>query len=204
MKGCFSLIIKTVIAVLVFFGLLHLGIIDKIKDKIDEYKNPSQEVMLDKTKDVIDLSQIDDEYEIDKNLKLLQNRMIVADHNATGQKMIMIEPKQEAILTKEDIKNDNIKEKINNLKEKYKYKLIKFDKLEVTKHGNFNGINQDIPYVKIEASVSNFPMKDIEGILGVAELKNGKNLIVISVNEKGKYSQIITQAFYEKVKDANL
>ena len=43
-------------------------------------------------------------------------------------------------------------------------------------------------------------MKDVEGILGVAELENGKNLIIISVNEKGKYSQIIADAFYKQVK----
>ena len=38
MKGCLSFIIKTVIAVLVFFGLLHLGVIDFIKDKISKEK----------------------------------------------------------------------------------------------------------------------------------------------------------------------
>ena len=78
MKGCLSFIIKTIIAVLVFFGLLHLGVIDFIKDKIDEHKNVSQEEMVEKTKDIIDLSQIDDEYSIDKNLKILKNRMIIA------------------------------------------------------------------------------------------------------------------------------
>ncbi|MBQ8886318.1 MAG: hypothetical protein IJY61_01275 [Candidatus Gastranaerophilales bacterium] len=48
--------------------------------------------------------------------------------------------------------------------------------------------------------VSNLPIKDVEGIVGVAELEGGKNLIIISVNEKGKYSQIITDGFYNKVK----
>ena len=42
MKGCLSFIIKTVIAVLVFFGLLHLGVIDFIKDKIQEYKSETK------------------------------------------------------------------------------------------------------------------------------------------------------------------
>ena len=202
MKGCLSAIIKTIIAILVFFGLLHLGVIDFIKDKIQEYMNESskQEKMIEKTKDVIDLSQIDDEYTIDKNLKILQNRMIVAEHNATSQKMIMIEPKNENILTKEDIESEKIQEKINNLVDKYKYKLVKFDKIEVTKQGDFEGINQKIPYVKVQAQISNLPIKDIEGIVGVAELENGKNLIVISVNDKGKYSQIIADAFYKKVK----
>ena len=201
MKGCLSLIIKTVIAVLVFFGLLHLGVIDFIKDKINESKSPSQEQMLEKTKDIIDLSDIDDEYTIDKNLKLLKNRMIIADHNASGQKMIMIEPAKEDILTKADITSDNLQSKIENAINKYKYKPVKFDKIEVSKKGTLKGINQDIPYAKVSAEIANLPIKDMEGIVGVAQLKNGKNLIVISVNEKGKYSQIIANTFYEQVKE---
>ncbi len=202
MKGCLGLIIKTIIAVLVFFGLVHIGAVDFLKEKIAEYKGntSSQEQMVDKTKDVVDLSEIEDEYTIDKNLKLLKNRMIIAEHNATGQKMIMVEPKDGSILTKEDIESDEIQEKIDNIVNKYKYKVVKFDKVEITKHGSFEGLNQTIPYVKVEAEISNLPVKDMEGIVGVAELKNGKNLIVISVQEKGKYSQIITDAFYKKVK----
>lgn len=201
MKGCFTFIIKTIIAVLVFFGLLHLGVIDFIKDKIQEYRDvPSQEKMVENAKDIIDLSGIDDEYAIDKNLKILQNRMIVAEHNASGQKMIMIEPKNENILTKDDINSENIQKKIEDTLSKYKYQLVKFDEIKVTKKGEMSGIGQEIPYVKVSAQISNLPMKDMEGILGVASLENGKNLIVISVNEKGKYSQIIADAFYKQVK----
>lgn len=202
MKGCLSFIIKTIIAVLVFFGLLHLGVIDFIKDKIQEYKDaPSQEKMIENAKDVIDLSQIDyEEYAIDKNLKILKNRMIVAEHSASGQKMIMIEPKNENILTKEDINSKNIEQKIEDTLSKYKYQLVKFDDITVSKKGEMSGLGQKIPYVKVSAQISNLPMKDMEGILGVAELENGKNLIIISVNEKGKYSQIISDAFYKQVK----
>lgn len=202
MKGCLSFIIKTVIAVLVFFGLLHLGVIDFIKDKIDEYRNESssQEKMIEETKDVIDLSAIDDEYTIDKNLKILKHRMIVAEHNSTGQKMIMIEPKNENILTKEDVESDVIQEKIEKALQKYKYQPVKFEEIKVTKKGEMQGVGQKVPYAKVSASISNLPMKDVEGIVGVAELENGKNLIVISVNEKGKYSQIIANEFYKQVK----
>lgn len=201
MKGCLSLIIKTIIAVLVFFGLVHLGVIDYIREKMEQRTTVSQEQMVDKTKDVIDLSQIDDEYSIDKNLKILKNRMIVAEHNATGQKMIIIEPKDEDILTKEDIKNEDLQKKLEDTVKKYKYQLVKFDKIEVIKQGEFEGIEQKIPYAKVNIEISNLPVKDMEGIVGVAELENGKNLIIISVNEKSKYSQIITEAFYKKVKN---
>ena len=201
MKGCLSFIIKIIIAVLVFFGLQHIGAIDFIKSKINDYQNKTQEEIVDKTKDVVDLSEIDEEYTINKNLKILKNRMIIAQHNATDQKMIMIEPKDETILTKEDINSEKLQEKIDGIINKYKYQVVKFDKIEVNKQGEMEGLDQKIPYAKVKAEISNLSVKDIEGIVGVAELENGKNLIVISVNEKGKYSQIITDAFYKKVKN---
>ena len=204
MKCCLSFIIKTIIAVLVFFGLLHLGVIDFIKEKIEEYRGNEevrQEKMVDKTKDIVDLSEIEEEYSIEKNLKLLGNRMVIADHKATNQKMIMLEPKNENILTKEDVKSDAIQQKIENALQKYKHQPIKFEEIKVIKKGEMQGFGQKVPYAKVGASVSNIPMmKDVEGIVGVAELENGKNLIVISVNEKGKYSQIIADGFYSKVK----
>lgn len=202
MKGCLSFIIKTIIAVLVFFGLKYIGIIDFIQEKIDEHRGISQEQITEKVKDIVDLSEIDEEYTIDKNLKIFKNRIIIAQHNSTGQKMLMLEPKNGVMLTKEDIKSDNIQAKIDKLIEKYKNKVVKFEKITVTKQDNFMGIGQTIPYVKIKAQVSNLPIKDVEGIIGVAELENNKNLIIVSFNERNKYSQIITEAFFRKVKNA--
>lgn len=200
MKGCFTFIIRLLLIVLVFFGLVHLGVIDFIKDKMEERSSSSQEKLVNDAKDIVDLSGIDDEYSVSKNFKLLKNRMIVAEHNATSQKMIMIEPAKEDILTKDDIRDDKVQDKIENALQKYKYKPIKFNKIQVVKHGDFEGLGQKIPYVRINVEIANLPVKDMEGIAGVAKLKNDKNLIVISVNEKGKYSQIITDAFFKKVK----
>ena len=203
MKGCLSFIIKTIIAVLVFFGLVHIGAIDWLKEKYQEWQNKEperQEKMVDKTKDVVDLSEIEEEYSINKNLNWLGNRLVVAEHGATNQKMIILEPKKEDLLTKEDITSEKIEEKINTLVDKYKFKLVQFEKIEVKKAGEMNTLNQKVPYVKVVGIVSNLPIKDVEGIVGVAELENGKNLIIMSVNEKNKYSQIITDGFYSKVK----
>lgn len=199
MKGCLGLIIKIIIVVLVFFGLVHLGIIDFIKNKISQKTNVSQEQLIEKTKDIVDLSQIDDEYSITTDFKFLKTRMIIANHNATEQKMIMIEPNKENFLTKEDITSDKVQLKIETFLKKYKNKPIKFEKVEIVKKGDFWGFGQKIPYAKFNVETDNIAIKDMEGIIGVAELKDGKNLIVISANEKGKYSQIIADAFYKKV-----
>ncbi len=200
MKGCLSLIIKIIIAVLVFFGLKYIGAIDFIKEKIDNYQNPSQEKILEKTKDIADLSQIGEEYVVEKNLNILKNRMIIAEHNASGQKMIIIEPRDEDIITKGDITSNNFEAKLKQILNKKQYKIIRFENLIVSKSSKMHGFNQEIPYVKVTGEITNLPFKSVEGIVGCAYSDNGKSLILISLNEKGKYSQIITDAFFNKVK----
>ena len=61
-------------------------------------------------------------------------------------------------------------------------------------------MGQTIPYVKYKADVTNLPMKHIEGIIGVAEDKEQHSKILLSAAEGGKYSQIITEQFFSKVK----
>lgn len=197
MKGCLSLVIKLVILVLVFFGLLHLGVIDWAMEKINN--KTSQEAMIDKTKDVIDFSDIDEEYTIQKNLNLVKSRMIFAEHKATGQRFIMIQPKKDSILTKEDIEADDLQDKINQALSE-KQQIIKIDDINITQKGEMEGIDQTIPYAKAELKISGLPIKDQQGIIAVATTKAGKDLLIIAVNEKGKYSQIITESFFSKVK----
>ena len=57
MKGCLSFIFKIIVAVLIFFGLVHIGAVDFLKDKINEYMNPPQEKIIEKAKDFADRSE---------------------------------------------------------------------------------------------------------------------------------------------------
>ncbi|MBQ3641704.1 hypothetical protein II906_07270 [bacterium] len=194
MKGCFGLFLKGIIVVLVFFGLMYLGVIDWVKEKIDN--NNSPEAMIEKTKDVVDFSNIDEEYTIKKNVNLIKKRFILAEHGATGQKFIMIQSKDNNILSKEDISSDNLQDKIT---QSLPEKILKIEDITITKRGEMQGMNQTIPYAKAELNISGLPLKDQEGIIGVAETKSGENLLIIAVNNKGKYSQIITDSFFSKV-----
>lgn len=196
MKGCLSLGFKILIVVLVFFGLAHLGVVDFVKDKID--KTPGTN--LSGAKEFVDLSNIDEEYKINKNLSFFKSKVITAEHKATGQKMIMIESAKDNMLTKDDVKGDGLKEKIDDIINKSQNKFVKIEKPEIIKKGEFYGIGQQIPYARFKAGVQNLPFNEIEGIIGVATLQDGKNITVISYNQKDKYSQIITDAFYSSVK----
>jgi len=200
MKGCLSLIIKIIIAVLVFFGLKYLGVIDFIQEKTGAGINSALENRSGLLKQALDLSGISSEYTIEKNIKILKTGVISVQHNASGQRIIIIEPNNEDTLSKQDIIEGGIKEKLSDFSEKYTKNLLQFKNIQTLEQGQFQGAGQDIPFVKIEAEISNLPLKDIEGIIGVLELKGGKNLIIISFNEKNKYSQIITDAFFKDVK----
>lgn len=200
MKGCLSITAKAAAAVLIFFGLKYLGIVDFIQDKLKERNSAPQEQQIEKAKDIVDLSDIDEEYTIDKNFRFLKNKIILIQHNASGQKTALFEPKNSSIVTKKDLEGGNLQEKIDNFAAKYQNKLIKFDKIKIQKQGNFKGLEQTIPYVKASCEITNLPVKDIEGILAAAELSENRNIIIISFNEKNKYSQIITEALISKIK----
>ena len=59
---------------------------------------------------------------------------------------------------------------------------------------------KEIPYVKFEARVKKLPIGDIGGIVSVANTKNGETRLLISANEKNKYSQLISDEFFRKIK----
>ena len=200
MKGCLSFIIKTAAVILIIFGLKYLGIIDFVKDKIQERSSAPQAEKIEKAKDIVDLSEIGDEYIVDKNFKILKTKVLLVQHSASGQKIAIFEPKEGKMFTKEDLKSPDVQQKIDEFLKKNKNKLLQAENVEVVKQGNFEGLNQTIPYVRIRAELSGLPLKDIEGIASAAELNNGKKLIIIAFAEKGKYSQIITEAFAEKIK----
>ena len=89
---------------------------------------------------------------------------------------------------------------MQNAVKKFKYQAISVDDLKVTKHGTFSSYGQEIPYVKFEAKIKKLPVGDIGGIVSVAETSNGESRILISANEKNKYSQLISDEFFKKIK----
>ena len=52
---------------------------------------------------------------------------------------------------------------------------------------------QKIPYVKFTAKVKKLPIGEISGIISVVKDEKGNDKILVSANEKNKYSQLITK-----------
>lgn len=208
--GCLKFAIKVIIVVLAIIGFKFLGGFDFIKN-LHLFEKPTQEVLLEKSKDIADFSSIPDEYELDKTANLLGYKAVIAEHKASGQKLAVVNPKDKVLLTKKDFSDGSVKTKITDLNKKLSYNYIRLEDVKLTKQGKFKTMGQTVPYIKFEADVKNLPIKRIEGIVGVAEIKlkdeNGKEIkdktetkILLAASESGKYSQILTEQFFKKVK----
>lgn len=200
--GCLKSIIKIIILILAAIGFKTIGGIDFIDRYIDLdniFKKPSQEKMQEKAAKIADLSDINQEYSIKKNINILGVKAILTEHNATGQKFIIANDPNQKLLKKEDFQSQEIDEKIKGLAEKIQYQFIRLEDVKITQRGNIYVFEQSVPYVRFSADAVNLPISDIQGIIGATQV-NGITKIIISLNEGKKYSQIISQEFFKDVK----
>ena len=125
---------------------------------------------------------------------------VLAEHKASGQKMIVVDDSKKPLLTQNDIQSGNVEQKLKSTLGKVKYQSIGLEEFEITKHGTLYTYGQSVPYARFNARITRFPVGAMSGIVAVANTKDGENRILISVNEKSKYSQLLSDEFFRKVK----
>jgi hypothetical protein len=198
--GCLKNIFKAIILALAVIGFISIGGKDFIVKHVDKFLNPPQETMVERAQKVGDFSQIPEEYEIDKTASVLGYTGVLAEHNASGQKMVVIDSAKKPILTPQDFKNGTVEEKIQEFLEKTKYQFIAVKDLKITKKGYLKAYGKTNPYVAFDAGVSKLPIDRISGIISAVQTEDGSSKVIVSVNEEGKYSQIIAEEFFRSVK----
>ncbi len=201
--GCLKFIIKVAIVVLAIIGFRAIGGWDWVVKTWHPFEKPTQESMIEKSKDVADFSKIPEEYEISKSANILGYRAVVAEHNATGQKMAVVNQNKTIKLSQDDFRNGNLEKKIEDINKKLSYQYIHIENFKITKQGTMRSMNQTVPYARFEADVTNLPVKDIKGLIAVAKDVNGKDKILVSANQGDRYSQIISEQFFKMVKPSN-
>lgn len=198
--GCLKNIFMAIILALAFVGFMSLGGGKLVANIIQNYLNPPQETMVKRAEKVGNFSNLNEEFEIEKAAGLLGYNGVVAEHKASGQKLIIVDTNNKPILTADDIKSEKIEEKLLALTNKIKYQTFQVDELKVTKRGILNSYGKESPYIKFEARVKKLPIGDVAGIISVTETTNGEQRLLISANEKKKYSQLISDEFFKSVK----
>lgn len=198
--GCLRNIIRAIVITLAIVGFMSLGGKELVNGWLANFFNPSQDVMLERAKKVGDFSQINEEFEIEKAAGIMGYNAVVAEHKASGQKMIVVDSGAKPILTAEDIKSDNVEEKLVSSLKKVKYQAVSVDDISVTKRGILNSYGNSAPYIKFEAKIKKLPIGDVAGIISVVKDSKGNDRILVSVSEKDKYSQLIADEFFKKIK----
>ena len=160
-----------------------------------------QEKANESAKKMGNFSDLNPEFQIDNSVNLLGYKAIIAEHNASGQKMIILDSGKKPLLTSEDIKSQNVDKKLKDLANTFKYQAITAKDITVTSRGTINVYGKNVPYAKFEAKVTKLPFDDIAGMVASVKTSDGTEKLAISISEKKKYSQLITNEFYKGVKE---
>ena len=63
---------------------------------------------------------------------------------------------------------------------------------------------QNVPYAKFDAHVTRLPFSDISGVVASVKTSDGNEKLALSLSEKKRYSQLITNEFYKGVNESSV
>ena len=154
---------------------------------------------LDGAKKIGNFSGLNEEFQIDNSVNLVGYKAVIAEHKASGQKMVIVDSGKKPLLTQNDIKSDKVDKKLNDLADKFKYQAVTVQDIKITDRGTMKVYGKDVPYAKFEAHVTKLPFKDVAGVVASVTTSDGSEKLAFSISEKKKYSQLITNEFYRGV-----
>lgn len=198
--GCLKNVTRAIFFTVLIVGFMTFGGQDWIKQQFMNFVNPSKDVVLERAQKVGDFSKVNREFEIEKAAGILGYNAVLAEHKASGQKMVVVDSGKKQILTQEDIKSSQAEEKIKAAINKIKYQSAAVEEFHVTEKGTMKSYGKEIPYVKFTARIKKFPIGEISGIISVVQDSKGNDKILVSANEKSKYSQLISNEFFKEIK----
>ena len=198
--GCLKNVTRAIFLTVVIVGFVAFGGQDWVKLQVKNFINPSKDVVLERAQKVGDFSRINKEFEIEKAAGILGYNAVLAEHKASGQKMIVVDSGKKNIITQEDIKSDNAEEKIKSAISKIKYQSAAVEDFRVTEKGIMKSYGQEVPYVRFVARLKKLPIGEISGIISVVKDEKGNDKILVSANEKDRYSQLIANEFFKEIK----
>lgn len=196
-------IINTVIIILAVVGLVSLnktGAFGDLGEKLSFFSINKEKI----ENEVGDFSKVDEEFNIKSAMKVMGYKTVVAKHPTSGQKMIIVDSGKKPLLTERDIKEDGIKDKLEELCSRFKYHSNTIESIEIVDKGYMTAFGQSVPYVKFSAKLSKFPYTKISGIVSVVDSDKNNQKLIVSVNDKKHYSQLITSEFYKSVGESKV
>ena len=198
--GCLKNVTRAVFLTVILVGFVAMGGKDWIQKQFMNFINPSKDVVLERAQKIGDFSKINKEFEIEKAAGILGYNAVLAEHKASGQKMVVVDSGKKKVLTQEDIKAPDAEDRIKSAISKIKYQSAAIEEFRVTERGTMKSYGQEVPYIRFTARLKKLPIGEIGGVISVVKDENGNDKILVSANDKDRYSQLITNEFFKSVK----
>ena len=197
-----KIVFNATIIVLAFIGFNAIGGQKYVEALKDGFCNIISHYTQDSAREIGDFSKMNEEFVIDNTMNLFGYKAVMAEHKASGQKMIIVDSGKKPLLTQEELKNSDIDAKIKEASGKIKYRGAKVQEISVTNRGTMEAFGQKVPYVKFEAKVTRAPISEIAGVVASVKTSDGSEKLALSISEKKRYSQLITNEFYKGVSES--
>ena len=189
-----------VLAVMGFNAIGGQKYVEAVKVSVGNF---IQEHAFESAKKIGNFSNLNEEFQIDNAVNLVGYKAVLAEHKASGQKMIIVDSGKKPLLTENDIKGQEVEKKLKDLSEKFKYQAITVQDIKVTNRGMMKVYGKQVPYATFDAHVTKLPFSDISGVVASVKTSDGSEKLALSISEKKKYSQLITNEFYRGVEEVN-
>ncbi|MBP3820743.1 hypothetical protein J6G99_03760 [bacterium] len=198
--SCLKNFTRAIFLTIVTTGFIAFGGQEWIKKEYNNFIHPTHDVLMQRAQKVGDFSKINKEFEIEKAAGIMGYNAVLAEHKASGQKMVVVDSGKKAILTQNDIEAQDAEVRIKNAIAKFKYQTAALEEFHVTEKGTMKSYGQSVPYVRFRAKLKKLPVGEISGIISVVKDEKGNDKILVSANQAEKYSQLISNEFFKEVK----
>lgn len=209
--GCLKSLINKIIFIVLLIAFFFFGGCNLVMDKYNEFTNPPREELIEQSKDFGNFSYVSSDYRLTRSLNFGGYRKFNAQYLPSGQKITILDLKDNDIIAPDDFYSKVIDEKIEELLSKFKDSFITLENLQITGRGTIIAKGKSIPYVNFKADVKNVPFKTVEGMIGaytstnISKAKKDKPApksvkVVVSLRNANKYNQQISNNFIKNIK----
>ena len=175
-----------------------------VKDKIKNYQYPPRDVFVESEKNYGDFSGVSGDYQLYRSFNFFGYKKINAKYLPTGQKITILDLKDEDLISVSDFYTDEISKKIQKVVNKAKDAIITYEDFEFITKGRYLAGKDTVPYIAYKASVKNIPFKEVVGTIAAYSTQNeeqkASTKLIISIVDNKAYNPNIVRDFVNSLR----
>lgn len=182
--GCLKGIIRLIVIILVTIGFFYFDGPGFLKERIDEYRSPAKEILVQDEKDYGNLAYTSDDYKIQRSITMGGKRKLLITHIPSGQKISLIDIGNTTTINQADFYSTKIDLKLYQIMDTVKNYSAEIKDIEITQRGTILAKGKIVPYVNFSAKLKIFPLIKVNGTIAAYNTKNADDGIMTKIGKK--------------------